>query len=350
MMAANTTIPPTTTASSNGTGTGGSLRPVRVFGPDAVAAGLGHRRTGVRARGADWTAAMIGRRALAALCAAVAGVGVAPPAFAQTASEPETQVVLSGRAEVRAGERVETVVIVDGPAVIDGHVEGAVVALNGDIRVSGTVEEAVVAVRGRATILGGARVGGDVVSSRAPHVDPGATVEGETRTVRFSFRALGVLFWLAWWVAVTLSLLVLGVALLALAPAAMAASYAVARSEAVPAVGWGLLVTVGLPVVSVLVMLTIVGIPLGLLGLLCLVLLCTVGSVVAAFTLGRVMVKEPASRWLAFLAGLVVLRVVGLVPAVGGLVTFLAAAYGVGAVAMAGWRAARRDPAPVVVT
>ena len=285
---------------------------------------------------------MIGRRAaVLAVALVVAGLAVAPPVSAQADPEPDTQVVLHGRAEVRAGERVETVVILDGPAVIDGHVEGAVVALNGDIRVSGTVEEAVVAVNGRATILAGARVGGDVVSSKAPQVDPGATVEGDTETVRFSFRALGVLFWLAWWVAVTVSLLVIGMVLLAVVPAAMAAAYRVARQEAPQALGWGLLVAVVLPVASVLVMLTIVGIPLGLLGLLSLVLLYTVGYVVGALAVGRLMVKEPASRFLAFVVGLVVLRLVGLVPAAGGLVTFLVAAYGLGAVALAGWRTAR---------
>lgn len=290
------------------------------------------------------------RPAVLAVALVVAGLAVAPPALAQTVSEPDTQVVLTGRAEVRAGERAETVVILDGPAVIDGHVEGAVVALNGDIRVSGTVEEAVVAVNGRATILAGARVGGDVVSSKAPQVDPGATVEGDTRTVRFSFRALGILFWLAWWVAVTVSLLVIGMVLLTAAPAAMAAGYRVARDEAVPALGWGLLVAVVLPVASVLVMLTIIGIPLGLLGLLILVLLYAVGSVVGALALGRLMVKEPASRYLAFVVGLVVLRLVGLVPAVGGLVTFLVAAYGLGAVALAGGRAARSSGAATTDT
>ncbi len=279
-----------------------------------------------------------------ALAVVVVALAAAPPAFAQTGSETDTQVVLTGRAEVRAGERADAVVIVDGPAVIDGHVAGPVVALNGDIRVSGTVDEDVVAVNGRATILGGARVGGDVVSSQAPQVDPGATVEGDTRTVRFSFRALGVVFWLAWWLAVTVSLVVLGLALLALAAAAMAAAYAVAREAAGKALGWGVLLAVGLPILSVLVMLTIVGIPLGLLGLLSLALLYALGYVVGAFTLGRLVVKEPASRYLALLAGLVVLRLVGLVPVGGGLVTFLTSPYGLGALAIAGWAARRRTP------
>ena len=282
------------------------------------------------------------RVAVLAAVAIVAIFALSAPAHAQAESATDTHVVLTGRVEVRAGERADTVVILDGPAVIEGHVEGPVVALNGDIRVSGTVEEAVVAMNGRATILRGARVGGDVVSSRPPQVDPGATVEGETRTVRFSLRALGVVFWLVFWVAVTVSLLLLGMVLLALAPAAMAASSGVARDEPGPAIGWGLLVAVGLPVVSVLLIFTVVGIPLGLLGLLSLAVVYATGYVTAALALGRTMVKEPRSRYLAYLIGLVILRVVGLIPVVGGLVTFLASAYGVGALAIAGRRAARR--------
>ena len=47
------------------------------------------------------------------------------------------RVVLTGRVEVAADEEVDTVVIFDGPAVIDGTVDGSVVALNGEIVVRG---------------------------------------------------------------------------------------------------------------------------------------------------------------------------------------------------------------------
>ncbi len=67
---------------------------------------------------------------------------------------------------------------------------------------------------------------------------------------------------------------------------------------------------VGLPVVSILVMFTVVGIPLGVLGLLSLALLYATGYVVAALALGWMMVDEPTSRYLAFLVGLVILRLV----------------------------------------
>ena len=291
-----------------------------------------------------------GRNGTPALVGALVGVvflALAAPASAQAPQEADTQVVLTGRVEVRAGERADDVVILDGPATIDGSVDGVVVALNGDIRVTGTVQEDVVAVNGRAVIESGARVGGDVVSSKSPSVDPGATVEGETRTVRFSFRAFGFLLWLAWWIAVTVSVIVLGVLLLALAPAAMAASYAVARDEAGRAFGWGLLVAVGLPVALVAVLFTLVGITLGLLGLLSLALLYAMGYVVAGLALGRAIVKEPKSRYLALLVGLGILRVAGLIPVVGGLLTFVAGAYGIGALAIAGRRAARRPSRPV---
>ena len=287
--------------------------------------------------------------AVLAVTATVVILGAAGPASAQAPDEREAQVVVTGRVEVRAGEQTTAVVIFDGPAVIAGSVDGPVVAFNGDIRVSGTVEEDVVALNGRAVIEDGARVGGDVVSSRSPQIAPGATVEGETRTVRFSFRALGVLFWVAWWIAITISALVLGVLVLALAPRAMAAALGVARDQTGLAIGWGLLLAVGLPVASVAVMLTLVGIPLGLLALLSLALLYSLGYVAGAFVLGRVMVNEPTSRYMAFLAGLAVLRLVGLVPALGGIVTFLASAFGLGALGIAGWRAARRRVEPADV-
>lgn len=287
------------------------------------------------------------RRWLVGVAVVVAILGLAAPASAQGDAESDAQVVLTGRAEVGAGERADAVVIVDGPAHIAGFVEGAVVALNGDVRVTGTVDESVVAVNGRAIVEAGGRVNGDVVSSRPPLVAPGATVGGETSRVRFSSRALGAVLWITWWLAVTVSGLLIGLLALALAPRAMRAALAAAHDQVGASIGWGLLLAIGLPVVSVALLFTVLGIPLGLVGLLSLALLYSLGYVVAALALGRVLVKEPKSLYLAFLAGFAILRLVGLIPALGGVVTFLAAAFGLGALAIAGWRAARREPAPL---
>ena len=59
----------------------------------------------------------------------------------------------------------------------------------------------------------------------------------------------------------------------------------------------------------------VVAIPLGLFTLLALGLLYTVGYVAGAHAIGRLLVKPPTSRFLAFLAGWGILRVLGLIPA-----------------------------------
>lgn len=171
-------------------------------------------------------------------------------------------------------------------------------------------------------------------------------VDRESHRRRPGRRRSGV--WAAWWLAITVSAVVLGLLLLRLVPAVMAASLAVAREEAGPAIGSGVALALGLPALSIAVLFTLVGIPLGLFGLLSVALLYSLGYVVAALVLGRTVVKEPTSGYVAFLAGLGILRLLGLVPVVAGLAGFLASAYGLGALAIAGWRAARRPLTPVV--
>jgi hypothetical protein len=248
---------------------------------------------------------------------------------------------------VRPGERTDSVVIFDGPAVIGGDVKGSVVALNGNVQVTGSVTDNVVAVKGRAVIEAGARVGGDVMSSRQPVVAPDATVEGDVRRENFAnyFRALGWFLWFAWWLAVSVSVFVLGLLLLALAPRAAHAGMATARSRVGPAIGWGLAMTIGLPIVSLLLLFTLVGIPLGLIGLLSLALLYGLGYALAALVLGRRLIKEPAGLVVAFVVGLLILRVIDLIPVIGNLVTFAATVFGLGALTVAAWRAARGSPA-----
>ena len=287
---------------------------------------------------------------LAALAALVtlAVFATPDPAFAQSTQDGrKNRVVVTGGVDVRLGERTGSVVVFDGPVVIGGDVKGSVVAFNGSIRVTGRVTDNVVAVKGRAVIAEGADVGGDVMSSRRPVVAPGATVKGAVRRENFAnyFRALGWFLWFAWWLAVSVSVFALGLLLFALAPQVAPAAVDVARSRAGTAVAWGLAMAVGLPIVSVLLLLTLVGIPLGLIGLLSLAILYGLGYALAALVLGRALIKEPRRAVLAFCAGLLILRVIDLVPVIGNLVTFAATVFGLGALTVAGWRAARGSPA-----
>jgi hypothetical protein len=64
--------------------------------------------------------------------------------------------------------------------------------------------------------------------------------------------------------------------------------------------------------------------------LLALALLYTVGYVAGAHAIGRRLVKPPTSRFLAFLLGWGIVRVLGLVPILGGLVWTVVAIVGLG--------------------
>jgi hypothetical protein len=294
---------------------------------------------------------------LLALVALVLGAAV--PAAAQSEGEAAPgdegpTVVVTGRVEVPEGRTTDAVVIFDGPADIAGRVDGPVIAANGDIRVTGTVDEDVVAFNGRAIIEDGARVGGGVVSSDEPRVASGATVEDEVERVRFTnfFNALGWVLWLLWWLAVTVSTLVLGLLLVALFPRAAEATVRAGRARVGACFGWGLLLAIGLPVLSIALFFTVLGIPLAMVGLASVVPLYALGFVTGALVFGRWIIKEPRSLVVAFVVGWAILRVVDLIPGIGNLASFVATIYGVGALAVAAWRATRwtrAAPAPATV-
>src|SRR2546421_372105 len=90
---------------------------------------------------------------------------------------------------------------------------------------------------------------------------------------------------------------------------------------------------------AVVMLVTLVGIPLGLGVLLALLPLGALCYVVSAYVLGRRLVKPPTGRIPAFLAGWGILRGAALVPFLGALTWFAATVFGLGVLVVALWRA-----------
>ena len=273
-------------------------------------------------------------------------------ASAQTVGDGDDRVSITGPVVVGAGEVAGDVVVIDGPVVVAGAVRGDLVVINGPLRISGRVGGDVVVLAGRATLTSGARVGGDLLyGEERPSVPAGATVGGEVKRVDVGriTDPLGFVGALAIWLAVTASTLVLGLVLLWLVPRGMDGIVAAGATSIGPVVGWGLLLFFGLPLLAVLGLITIVGIPLGIGLLLALVPLYSIGYTCGAWLVGRRLVSPPRGRVLAFLAGVAIVRVLGLIPILGGLVWFVATVLGLGAIMVAVWRARRPRPAPAEV-
>ena len=279
---------------------------------------------------------------LSALAVAMT-IAMAGPAGAATSTERDDVVVLSGTAFVPEGETVHDVVVFSGSVLIEGTVEGNVVAFDAPVTVSGTVNDGIVVFRGLLKIEPGATVSGEVFADRSV-VAQGATVEQGVRDVRefgWMFDGFGFVAGLAVWLAITISVLMLGMLVVWLAPRAIDTTVAAARTGTGPAIGWGLALFIGLPVFAVVLTATLVGIPFGVGLLLAMAMIYALGHTASAWILGRVLVPEPHGRAGAFLAGWAILAGATLVPWIGALAWFAATVFGLGAIAVAVWRARR---------
>jgi cytoskeletal protein CcmA (bactofilin family) len=250
------------------------------------------------------------------------------------------QVVLNGRLDVAEGETVDTAVLFHGSASIAGTVTGSVVVFDGTTDISGHVQGDVFVFNGDVSVRSGAQIDGDLVTAQTPVVESGATVQGQQQRIstRFNAGVVSAASRFVWWVGYSVSTLILGLLLLLFAPALDPAIVRAVRDRVVASIGFGVLVFFVLPIVAVLFLVVVVAIPLGLFTLLALALLYTVGYVAGAHAIGRLLVKPPTSRFLAFLAGWGILRLMGLIPVIGGLVWTLASIFGLGLL----WVIARR--------
>jgi hypothetical protein len=258
------------------------------------------------------------------------------------------RIVITGPVLVGPTETVGTVVAFDGNVTIRGRVTSDVVAFNGDVRVpGGRVGGDVTALNGQIVLAPRAVVGGDLNwRDTRPAIAPGARVGGSVDEFQWDVSPWSGFAWaLLLWLAETVSALVLGLILIALWPRGFEALAAAWRRSAGPVIGWGALLLIGLPIVAVLALVTLVGIPLGIGLLLALIPLWAVGYVAGTFVLGRLILRD-AGRFVAYLLGLLIVQVLALIPFLNALVAIVVVAVGLGALIVAAWRA-NRPEAPV---
>jgi cytoskeletal protein CcmA (bactofilin family) len=252
----------------------------------------------------------------------------------------EDQIVFAGTVSVPRGQRVGEVVVFSGRVTVNGVVTGDVVVLEGPVTVTGQVNGSVIAADGAVRLAESARIGGDVFSSDSVVVRAGAKVGGESRSgVRFSFEgplvALGKLLGP---IAVAVSVLLAGLALLFLAPRGADAVAEAMASAPLASLAWGLLIVVAVPVTAVALVVSVLGLPLGLALVLSLGLWWLVGLTWAAWCAGRGLVRASHGRVRAFLSGWAILAAIGLVPILNAALWTLAPLLGLGAMLVAAWR------------
>jgi cytoskeletal protein CcmA (bactofilin family) len=269
----------------------------------------------------------------------LAALAVPTAVPAQTSDhEEDAIVVISGDVSVPRGETVDGIVVVSGDVRLAGHVTGDVVLVSGDATVSGRIDGSLVTIGGEARLLPRAYVRGNVhYGDEHPVVAGSAIVRGDVSKENgldsldlFPFISVFLL-----WLAVGVSMAVLGSLLLLVAPRAADVIEARSRERVGPLIAIGIAVAIALPVAAAIAAVTLVGLPLAFVIALALFPLGAVAYCTSAWVLGRRIMKSPRNQILAFLAGLAILRVLALVPILGFLVGLAATVFGLGLIGAA---------------
>lgn len=219
-------------------------------------------------------------------------------------------------------------VTLNGPIGGDVHVEceslrvGPNASINGDLRYR-------LAKGGRADIDPGARITGQVIA-----LQPKAT-NRISDVVRFLLM---------------LGFLAAGLVAVAVLPGAAATAEARLRIRPGAAFGLGLAWLFLVPVAIAVVCITVIGIPLGLIGIALYLVSVYLARVVVGVWIGRLLLRRRNGRGrgdlaLAFLVGGIALLLLGLIPWIGTAITIVACIFGLGAVALTLGRGADGDVA-----
>jgi cytoskeletal protein CcmA (bactofilin family) len=250
--------------------------------------------------------------------------------------------VAGGSVGIGRGARIDgNASVAGGRITVQGALGGYLHAAGGRVLIDGPVRGDVEVAAGELEIGPQARIeGGLRYRTREPlRMDPAAQVRGgvervqtegyEPRHIRY---ALGAAFG-AW----LLGLMLLAALLAWLLPRQTARIVQATRQS----FGWSLLVgflaLVALPPAIVILLVTLVGIPLAVVGLLAYLALLLVGYAAAGIALGNAALPRwqgTGRRALAAALGVLVINLFALVPWLGALLAFIALIVGMGAVLM----------------
>jgi hypothetical protein len=255
---------------------------------------------------------------------------------------------INGDLTVQEGETVDSAVIIDGNSQVDGTVEDFLLIIDGTSEVTGRVNGDIFGISADINLAEGAVVTGDInlIESDLQRA-PGSEVRGN---IDEDFD----LEWWEWilinfvlWIGMTIAVIIFGLLLVAVAPRQAANAAALMRSD----VGWSVLSAaitfIGVPVLAVIALITVVGIPLGL-GVLIFALPAVwfVGYLIAGLMLGTLIYSRTRegvrdNPYLAVVTGLGIIQLVVLVPFVGFVVAVLMGFWGAGALMLLAWRSFR---------
>lgn len=244
-------------------------------------------------------------------------------------------VAAGGQIQITGGQVGRDVVVTGGTLRIDSPVMGNVRFMGGDLYINAPVAGNIEADAGKVTLGGAAVISGNL-NYKAPQrvvMETGARVNGTvTYTPKASqgdFSKGALVGFVTFWIIAKLLMLLAGALIFGLILRRFTTEVVKkAFAEPLTEMGRGLVVLIVLPIVSVLLCITVIGIPFGVLGLLGFVGGIIVSSIAAPILLGSLLykwMKKSASyevTWSSIALGVAAYFVCGLIPVIGWFVAF----------------------------
>lgn len=285
------------------------------------------------------------------LMALVPGVALAQDGT----GEDDLLLRVNGPIVVAADQTMENVVVISDNATVEGVVEGSLVVIDGDAVIAGQVNDDVTVVSGTLTLQPTAQVRNISVLRGELVRQDGATVTGTISRSELSFDFWGwSIFSGIVWLGIGLVMVVSGLIFTAVAGGQLKRAGDLMVEQIGPTLLAAVVIWIAMPILMIAVLFTLVGIPLGIgYFLFVLPVLAFLGYVVAGALLGRTVLRSLGGvehPYLAALAGLALLQVIGLIPWIGWIASFVATTLGSGALLLLGWRAWRGNRTQPTVT
>ena len=241
-----------------------------------------------------------------------------------------------------------------------GRIQGNVLAAGGEVEVEGQIGRDAKIGAGKVTVSN--NIGGDLAvaagaarltskalvegrlrywSETAPVMDEGATIRGGVTHRQFSewwqtegFRRGFAGLRLMTTVISVVSTLILGLVLLRLYPVFTRRVALIIRERPMRALGWGAAALVGIPLAAAVFLVTVLGMPIGIILMSLYGVMLYLSRVYAMTWFGQVLLRRTSDSaplaW-SFVAGLAVYALLSVIPVVGELVTLVTVLFGLGA-------------------
>ncbi len=240
-----------------------------------------------------------------------------------------------------------------GTVVLRGAVDRNVQIAGGRVEIAGTIGGNVLVRANKVVVLPSAVVRGNLIySSEQPADIAQGTVRGQvsrepypvrpvpSRRALRGFRiALGIMdfFWM----------LILALVLVAVAPRAVQVTADVLRARPWASLGWGLLLLIAVPALTIALVVMLVGIPIAVLLLLAHAMALFVSHATIGLAIGQRLLPRLNSRYAEVAIGVGIIAIATNLPVIGFFLRLVVVAIGLGAVVLALW--ARRGPAAPAV-